>query len=208
MVDTLAALLERRKRAPYTAILLLALLPAPALAQTDLLIVPFVGAKFKGHTSIAIGEPTVSRKRITFGVSTLLLTDNILGVEGDVEQTPQFFGPGTGQLVTSSLVTTLTGNIILTMPKAITQESLRPYLVSGLGLMHARVSTAAGLLDTKSNLLGLDIGGGAIGMLSPRAGARFELRYFKNLTNDSGAVTIGGTRLSFWRLSAGVVLRY
>jgi hypothetical protein len=191
-----------------TAVLLLALAPAPALAQTDLLIVPFVGLKFKGHTSIAIGEPTVGSKRITFGASTLLLTDNILGVEGDFEQTPQFFGPGSRQLVTSSVVTALTGNVVFTVPKAITQESLRPYLVSGVGLMHARVSTTAGLLDTKSNLLGLDIGGGAIGMLSPRAGARFDLRHFKNLTNDSGAVTIGGTRLSFWRLTAGAVLRY
>jgi hypothetical protein len=90
----------------------------------------------------------------------------------------------------------------------ITQESLRPYLIGGLGLMHTRVSTSRGVLDTKSDLLGLDIGGGAIGMLSPRAGARFELRRFRNLTSDSGAVTIGGTKLSFWRLTAGLVLRY
>jgi hypothetical protein len=208
LVKTLAALLAPRTRTPYTAILLLALLPTPALAQTELLIVPFVGTKFGGHTSIAIAETTAGLKKITFGLSTVVLTDTFLGVEGDVEQTPQFFGPGGRQLVTSSVVTTLMGNIIFTVPKTITQESLRPYLVSGVGLMHARVSTTAGLLDTKSNLLGLDIGGGAIGMLSPRAGARFELRRFKSLTKDPGAVAIGGTRLSFWRLAAGLVLRY
>ena len=102
-----------------------------------------------------------------------------------------------------------TGNVIIAVPKAITQESLRPYIVSGVGLMHARLSTQVGLLDTKSNLLGLDIGGGVIGFVSPRAGARFELRHFKNLSNDaSGTVTIGGTKLSFWRLTAGLVLRY
>ena len=98
--------------------------------------------------------------------------------------------------------------MVITVPKVITQESLRPYLVSGVGLMHARVTTAARVLDTKSNLLGLDIGGGVVGLVSPRAGARFELRHFKNLTNDSGAVTIGDTRLSFWRATAGLVLRY
>jgi hypothetical protein len=129
-------------------------------------------------------------------------------VEADVAVTPQFFGGGAQQLITSSVETTLTGNFILAVPKVITQESLRPYLVAGLGLMHTRVSTSLGVLDTKSNLLGLDIGGGAIGMLSPRAGARFELRHFKNVTNDSGAVTIGGAKLSFWRLTAGLVLRY
>jgi hypothetical protein len=190
------------------ALLILLLLPARALAQTDLLIVPFAGMKFGTHTSIAIAEPTAGEKKLTFGLSTLVLGDKFLGVEADLEQTPQFFGPGSRQLITSSTVTTLTGNIVIAVPKVITQESLRPYLVSGVGLLHARVSTTAGLLDTKSNLWGLDIGGGVIGFVSPRAGARFELRHFKNLTNDPQAVTIGGTRLSFWRGTAGLVLRY
>ena len=190
------------------AILFLLLVPSPALAQTDLLIVPFVGTKLAGHTSIAPAESTAGRKNLTFGLSTLVLTDKFLGVEADLDQTPQFFGSGSNDLITSSLVTTLMGNIIIAVPKAVTQESLRPYIVSGVGLMHARVSTTAGLLDTTTNLLGLDIGGGVIGLVSPRAGARFELRHFKNLTNDTSAVTIGGTRLSFWRLSAGLVLRY
>jgi hypothetical protein len=199
--------LARRKGAPY-AVLLLLLAPNTALAQTDLVIVPFVGTTLAGHTSIAPAEPSAGRKKFTFGLSTMVLTDKFLGVEADVEQTPQFFGRGSQQLVTSSVVTTLTGNVIIAVPKAITRESLRPYVVSGVGLMHARVSTTAGLLDTNINLLGLDVGGGVIGFISPRAGARFELRHFKNLTNDSRAATIGGTRLSFWRLTAGLVLRY
>jgi hypothetical protein len=189
--------------------LFLLLAPASARAQTDLLIVPFIGIKFGGHTSIAIGEPTVGQKKLTFGASTLILTDQLLGIEADIEQTPQFFGPGLRRTVSSSVLTTLTGNVIIAVPKAVTQESLRPYVVAGLGLMHARLSTQAGVLDTKSNLLGLDVGGGVIGFVSPRAGARFELRHFKNLTDDAaGAVTIGGTKLSFWRVTAGLVLRY
>ena len=181
----------------------------PARAQTDLLVIPFFGLKFGGQTSIAIGEPTVGEKKLTFGVSTTVLSDKFLGVEADIEQIPQFFGPGLKSTVSSSGVTTLTGNVIVAVPKAITQESLRPYVVGGVGLMHARLSTQVSLLDTKSNLLGLDIGGGVIGFISPRAGARFELRRFKNLTDDkTGAVTIGGTKLSFWRLTAGLVLRY
>ena len=188
-------------------ILFLLLTPRAALAQTDLLIIPFVGAKFHGATTIFGGE-TVGQSKTTFGLSTAVLTDKFLGVEGDLEQTPPFFGPGVRQTVSRSVVTTLTGNVIVAVPKAITQESLRPYLVSGIGLMRARVTTTAGLLNSRANLLGLDIGGGAIGFVSPRAGVRFELRHFKNLTNDSRAVTIGGTRLSFWRLTAGLVLRY
>ena len=198
----------RRKVATCAAGLLL-LAPTPARAQTDLLIVPFIGMKFAGKTSIALGEPTVGEKKVTFGVSSMLLSDNFLGIEADFEQTPQFFGPGLQRTVSSSGVTTLTGNVIIAVPKVITQESLRPYIIGGVGLMHARVTTQVGLLDTKSNLLGLDIGGGVVGFVSPRAGARFELRHFKNLTDDaSGAVTIGGTKLSFWRVTAGLVLRY
>ena len=191
------------------AVLALALLLAPnaALAQTDFLIVPFAGAKFHGSTTIFGGE-NVGESKLTFGLSTMVLSEKFLGVEGDIQQTPQFFGHGVRQTVSSSTVTTLTGNVVIAVPKVITRESLRPYLVSGLGLMHARVTTTAGLLDSRANLLGLDIGGGAIGFVSPRAGARFELRHFKNLTNDSRAVTIGGTRLSFWRVTAGLVLRY
>jgi opacity protein-like surface antigen len=198
-----------RRRVVTCAAALLLLAPTSARAQTDLLIVPFIGMKFAGSTSIALGEPTVGEKKVTFGVSSMLLGDNFLGIEADIEQTPQFFGPGVQRTVTSSGVTTLTGNVVIAVPKVITQESLRPYVVAGVGLMHARVSTQIGLLDTKSNLLGLDIGGGVIGFVSPRAGARFELRHFKNLTDDaSGAVTIGGTKLSFWRVTVGVVLRY
>jgi hypothetical protein len=189
------------------SILFLLLMPNAALAQTDLLIIPFVGAKFRGATTIFGGE-TVGQSKITFGLSTTVLTDKFLGVEGDLEQTPQFFGTNVRRTVTGSVVTTLTGNVIIAVPKTITQESLRPYLVSGIGLMRARVTTTAGLLNSRANLLGLDIGGGAIGFVSPRAGVRFELRHFKSLTTDSRAVTIGGTRLSFWRLTAGLVLRY
>jgi len=206
--DWILPALGRRRVATYAAGLLL-LAPIPAHAQTDFLIVPFIGMKFGGKTSIALGEETVGEKKVTFGLSSMLLSANFLGIEGDLEQIPQFFGPGLGRTVSSSGVTTLTGNVIIAVPKAITQESLRPYMVAGIGLMHARLSTQVDLLDTKSNLLGLDIGGGVIGFVSPRAGARFELRHFKNLTDDaSGAVTIGGTKLSFWRLTAGLVLRY
>ena len=188
---------------------LLLLVTVPPHAQTDLLIVPFIGLKFGGDTTFAIGEPTVGEKKLTFGVSTLILTDKVLGVEADLEQTPQFFGPGLQRTVSGSAVTTLTGNVVIAVPKAITQESLRPYVVSGVGLMHARLSTQTGVLDTKSNLFGFNLGGGVIGFISPRAGARFELRHFKNLTNDaSGAVSIGETKLSFWRVTAGLVLRY
>ena len=51
---------------------------------------------------------------------------------------PGFFqnSSGTG-LVIGSRVTTLTGSVIVALPLSVTHESLRPYAVGGLGVLHA-----------------------------------------------------------------------
>jgi hypothetical protein len=186
------------------------LVPAAAHAQSQFLVVPFFGYKFAGHTNIPDpsnpAHPGGATKP-TFGASTSLVTSGILGAEGDFEHTPHFFDTSVRSLTVQSSVTTLTGNVIFTVPLQITQESLRPYIVSGLGLMHAAIDTQAHVLDTHTNLLALDIGGGAVGLVSPRAGVRFDLRHFKNLSNDHTAVSFGNTRLSYWRLTIGLVLK-
>jgi hypothetical protein len=191
--------------------ILLCLLPATAQAQTDLFVIPFIGAKFLGHTNIvdpASPLQPAGATKSTFGLSAAILGNGPLGIEGDAEHTPHFFERGVGGLISQSNVTTFTGNVIIAVPRTITRDSLRPYLVSGVGLMHAHVQTIGNVFNTNSNLVGLDVGGGVLGLISPRAGARFELRHFKNLSKDNAAVTFGSTRLSFWRLTAGVVLRY
>ena len=80
-------------------------------------------------------------------------------------------------------------------------------LVGGVGLMHSGI-TYLFFDPVDDNSLGLNIGGGAIGFLSPRTGVRFEVRHFRTLeeaTNPaSGEVS---TRLSFWRFTVGVVIR-
>jgi hypothetical protein len=187
------------------------LLPASAHAQADLLVIPFIGAKFAAHTTIvdpASPQQPGGGTKTTFGVSAMILANGPLGVEVDLDHTPHFFERGVGRLNAQSSVTTLTGNVIVAVPKTITRESLRPYFVGGVGVMHAYLETIGNVFNTNTNLVGLDLGAGVIGLVSPRAGARFELRHFKNLSNDESAVTFGSTRLSFWRLTAGVVLRY
>ena len=184
------------------------LIPASAHAQADFLVIPFIGAKFAGHTNLVDLEQGAGETKTTFGASSAILTDGLVGIEADFEHSPHFFERGLRGLILQSNVTTLTGNVIVAVPRRITQESLRPYVVGGVGLMHAHLRTLGKVFDTNSNLLGLDVGGGVIGFVSPRAGARFELRHFKNLSKDDAAVTFGTTRLSFWRLTAGLVLRY
>jgi hypothetical protein len=65
------------------------------------------------------------------------------------------------------------------------------------------------VVSVDSNMLGLDIGGGAVGMLSDRTGVRFELRHYRNLEPDDSAETTGlSSRISFWTANVGVVFRF
>lgn len=179
-----------------------------ASARADWLITPFVGGSFAPETTLLIFEEGAGRK-LTLGASVALLSDGWLGVEGEVAHTPRFFeGSDPRGLILSSRVTTFTGSVIVALPLAVTRESLRPYVVGGLGLLQARSSNAAGLFPVDENLLGLTLGGGAIGFLTSTTGLRFDLRHLKSASGGGGPFARPGiSRLSFWRLTIGVVLR-
>lgn len=188
---------------------LAALLAFPGVASADWLVTPFVGTIFGGKTNLLILDPSAGSNKFSFGGSFALLTDGVLGVEADASHIPHFFESNAGSLVLTSGVSTVGGSLIVAVPQAITGYSLRPYLVSGIGMLHVTSRDAAEVFVVDSNLLGLSIGGGAIGMISDRSGFRFELRHFRNVTpDDSNTTTAGSTRISFWRASVGVVFRY
>lgn len=182
---------------------------SPSSAAADWLLTPFIGSSFAPETTFLIFEDGAGRT-LTLGGSLVLLGDGILGLEADIGHTPGFFeGNDPLGLVLTSRVTTLTGSVILAVPLSVTRESLRPYLVIGTGLMQARSKHAAGLFPVDRNLLGVTIGAGAIGMVSPRTGLRFDVRYLKAASGADGPFARAGlSRLSFWRGTAGVVLRY
>jgi len=181
----------------------------PSSAAADWLLIPFVGGSFAPETTFVIPEEGAGRK-LTLGGSVALLSDGVLGLEADFGQTPGFFqGDDPLGLVLSSRVTTLMGNVILAVPLSITRESLRPYLVGGLGLLQARSRNAAAVLNVEHDLLGVSIGAGAIGMVTFQTGLRFDVRYIKAASGVDGPFARPGlSRLSFWRGTAGVVLRY
>lgn len=198
----------RLRRVTYAALLCCLLLPSRVSA--DWLLVPHIGAVFGGKTTIVDLDQGAGSKTFTFGGSFAWLTNGIIGLEADVAHTSRFFerGSGTG-LILDSGVTTLTGSVIAAVPISVTRESLRPYVVGGVGLMHANSDDARGIFSFDSNLLAMNVGGGVIGFLTPFTGVRFDLRHFRNLAPDGSATTLSGsTRLSFWRASAGLVIRY
>lgn len=181
----------------------------PSDASADWLLTPFIGGSFAPETTFLIFEEGAGRA-LTLGGSVALLTDGILGLEVDFGHTPGFFqGDDPRGLVLTSRVTTLTGNVILAVPLSVTRESLRPYVVGGIGLLQARSRHAAGLFPVEEDLVGVAIGAGAIGMVSPRTGLRFDVRYINAASGADGPFARPGlSSLSFWRATAGVVLRY
>lgn len=188
------------------ALACLLLLLTPAAAAAEWFIAPFLGIKFAGATSIVDPEEGASNTRMTLGVSGLILSDRWLGVEGEFGYSPRFFEQSnTTNLVARSNVTTLMGNVLVAVPKAITRDALRPYGTVGVGLIHVGSKDLLNVFPVDSNLFGLAVGGGAIGRLTNRTSVRFDLRYIRNIsTGGEGLPTFGETRISYWRLTAGV----
>ena len=197
-----------RLRPILLAAFALVLLTAPS-ASADWLITPFFGSAFGGDSPLPDFELSTGNAQTIFGGSVALLSHQVLGVEADFGLSPRFFENNSRSgLVTRSTLMTFTGNVIVAVPLSITHESLRPYLVAGGGLMHASINNLIQFLPVDNTMSTIDIGGGAIGMISRRAGVRFELRNFRSLYAQPRLLLGGEAHLSFWRASVGVTIRY
>jgi hypothetical protein len=185
------------------------LMPGPASAEWQ--IKPFLGLTFGGGTTLIDPQEAAGDPNLVYGGSVQWL-GNIFGVEGDVGFGPGFFESGDQvdqiDLVTDSEVITLTGNVVITLPRRATEYTLRPYVAGGFGLMHVRRSDVRQVFST-NNLAAINVGGGATGFVTDRVGLSWDLRYFRNVTGpELGAgETFGEARLSFWRATMAVVFR-
>jgi hypothetical protein len=185
------------------------LLP-PSAASAEWQVKPFLGVTFGGGTTLLDPEMAVGSPNVGFGVNASLVGDT-LGVEADLGYAPGFFQTGDRQqpLVVSSSATTLTANVLIAVPRHLTQYTLRPYFVGGGGLMHAGFEDFFGLTVT-STLPAMDVGGGVTGFLTNRFGLNWDVRYFRSLGGkDAGiGVSIGPEELSFWRAQMALAIRF
>jgi len=195
-----------RARAAVMAMVLL----WPGSASAEWQLRPFVGFTFGGATTFVDLDRAVGDLNLAFGGSGVLLGE-IVGVEGDLGFAPGFFQSGPNSLVLKSGVTTLTGNLVVALPRRVAQYSLRPYFVGGGGLMHVKLeTTSAGVLRVRRTLPAVDIGGGVTGFLTESVGLNWDLRYFRTVGGSSElrGVNFGTERLSFWRANMAVAFRY
>jgi hypothetical protein len=181
------------------------LMSSPARAA-DKQIRPWLGFTFAGSTTLVDLEDAAPEKHLAVGVNGLWLGD-LVGVDVDVAHIPRFFGSNT-RLVLGSSVTTVTGNIVVALPRRLTEYSLRPYVVGGAGVMHASSTDAFGVLGVGTYLATFDFGGGATGFVTKRIGLCWEVRRFQGVRREDRVVDFGPKELSFWRASMGLAIRY
>ena len=79
--------------------------------------------------------------------------------------------------------------------------------------MHASEEDQLQVIRYRVDLLGMNLGGGAVGFVSDHVGVRFDLRYFRNIKgvsqDDLDFPVTGGqpVRLRYWTLAFGVVFK-
>jgi hypothetical protein len=193
-------------------LVLLASVVSAVPARADWLIIPFAGTAFGGQATSFFDLEGVGGATSVYGVAGTWLSRTIVGIEGEFLYGPCFFKNPSGQnLLVSSHISTLSGGVLVTLPLSVTRESLRPYATAGLGMMEASVDYSVDNLfpdPPSGRFAALHVGGGAIGLVSPDVGFRFDLRHVNSLNRVQDGLTNAATsRLRFWRLTVGVVLR-
>ena len=200
-----------------TAATLLLLLVVPSAAFAEWHFTPMVGFTFKGVTNLLDVEQATEKKHGNLGGSVMLLGGGILGVEGIGVWTPSFFQNDESVLqgVETGRATAYMGNVVLTLPRHLTEYGLRPYFSGGVGALQAvvtqKVSGPQGPpLDlVRFNALAYNLGGGAIGFFTDRTGVRFDFRYYSTFRRSADPLTSDPESyyLRYMTLSVGVVLR-
>jgi hypothetical protein len=167
---------------------------------------PFIGVTYGSSTTFVDYENAAGHSNFAFGVTGAWLGE-IFGVEADWGHAPGFF-ERTGKFVSNTSTSTLTGNVIVALPRRLAEYTLRPYFVGGAGAIFAHVDYANGDPFIARSLKGMDLGGGVTGFLTSRVGLSWDVRYFRSIdrTFESG-ISIGPEQLSFWRANMAVAIR-
>ncbi len=190
--------------------LLLFLLTVSAPAAAEGQIKPFLGVTFGGGTNL-LGDldHAVGKRKTAVGISTVVLGE-VVGFELDLGRTPAFFQSG-GKLVLSGSMTTLTGNVVVALPRRMSEYTLRPYLVGGGGLMHTRTTSFGSLFELSGNDATIDAGAGVTGYVTPNVGVSWDVRHFRTVQGKTGKSTTidsGAEKISFWRAYMALAIRY
>ena len=201
-------------RAVLLAVAVCVLAPSPAVAEWQ--VRPFIGFTFAGATTFVDPEKAIRTQNAVIGASGGWLGE-IFGLEADFGRAPGFFETdatlaesGHRVDVLTSAVTTLTGNVVIALPRRMAGYGLRPYFSGGVGLMHIDTVGQFQILDLHRTLPTLSLGGGVTGFVTNRVGLNWDVRRLSTLRGEGETLgnSLGRERLSFWRATMAVALRY
>src|SRR6185436_14822163 len=177
-----------------------ALICAPAQARAEGYISPWVAAN--SGTGFDNGRAAV-------GLQAGAMGNGVIGGEVGFGYSPSFWG--TQNEFGNNSVIDLMGNIIVGVPVGGTRGAgIRPYLTAGLGLLRTQVDGGTiAQVSSSNNDFGWNAGGGVMGYFSDHVGIRGDLRYLRNIENNSTSTSLDFDPVSFhfWRASIGVVIR-
>jgi opacity protein-like surface antigen len=201
--------LPRPGRAVLAFLLLLA---APATARADFFIVPFLGMKFGGSTSIVDLELAAGKKKLVLGAAAMQVDEGIIGYEVSFANVSGYFSNEDFALENpimkvGSYVSDLTGAVVLSAPPGMTGGGLRPYAIIGGGLIHAEAEDFLEIFQVRRTVPALTFGGGASGLITNNVGVRFDVRYLRSLSRDDPSIGDVGRRIDYWRFTVGLLLR-
>jgi hypothetical protein len=78
-----------------------------------------------------------------------------------------------------------------------------------MGMMRASFTDIIDEFSYSDTMLAMNVGGGILGFFDARKGLRVEMRYIKSVAGgDQSTPSFGQARLSYWRIGAGLILRY
>ena len=201
--------MNRLPRVFFVASVLLVALPRAARA--DFFVIPFAGMKFGGSTSIVDLELAAGKKKLVLGVAALKIDNRVIGFEAEFGNIAGYFGneelAAERPLVKpGSYVNDLTGSLVFSLPPGATGGGLRPYAVVGGGLIHAETLDYLEVLQVRRTVPAINLGVGAIGLITPNVGVRFDLRHLRSLSSDPPLGGVGRS-ISYSRFPIGLMLR-
>jgi outer membrane protein with beta-barrel domain len=181
----------------------------PAAARADGMIIPFFGVNFGGDSGKEL-EEGVDADRFTWGASFTYMGGGVVGVEGDIGYSPDFFGKTDAG---GSSVLTLTGNLLLGVPfGGQSGFGVRPYALVGIGVVRPdREEVEEDLLDFGEYKPAWNFGGGIMMFFASHVGVRADVRYFRTFEAvELFPVDVDepGDDLDFTRGSVGLILRF
>ena len=200
-----------RPQARVAFLLAVFVLLRPAPARADFFVIPFAGVKFGGSTSIVDLELAAGTKKLVLGISALKIDDRVIGFEAEFGNIAGFFNnekeAGDKPLVKpGSYVNDLTGSVVFSLPPGATRGGLRPYAVVGGGLIHAESLDLAEVLQVRRTVPAINLGFGAIGLITNNVGVRFDVRHLRSLTTDPPTGSVG-RGINYSRFTIGLLLR-